>query len=117
MLRKAPPILACALVVSVGLVRGQAPVKPMDGMESGGRLFGFHNPHTTVRPNSDGTFEFFGQPPGTYVLSAGLEILEDGKRRHLMTYFPGTRDLAAAVPIVIGKATEQDGFVFAVATK
>jgi len=87
------------------------------GMDPAGRLFGSHNPHTTVRPNSDGTFEFFGQPPGTYVLSAGIEIVENGKRRSLTTYFPGTRDLADAIPIVIGNATQHDGFDFAVATK
>jgi hypothetical protein len=70
-----------------------------------------------VRPNKDGTFEFSGQVPGSYVLSAGIERVENGKRRRLTTYFPGTPDWAAAVPIVIGKATQHAGFDFLVITE
>jgi hypothetical protein len=70
-----------------------------------------------VRPKDDGTFEFFGQSPGSYVLSARFVRVEDGKERYLITYFPGTPDMAAAVPIIIGRATQHDGFDFLATTE
>jgi len=89
----------------------------LQGLDSSGRVGGSHYPSTTVRPNDDGTFEFSGQSPGSYVLSARFVRVEDGKRRYLITYFPGTPDVAAAVPIIIGRATQHDGFDFLVTTE
>ena len=87
------------------------------GMDSSGGLGSSNRPRISVRPNEDGTFEFYGVPPGSYLLSAGLEKMEDGKRRYLNTFFPGTSDVTAAVPVVIGKATQHDGFDFLVTTE
>lgn len=88
----------------------------LQGVDSSGRS-GSHQPRTSVRPNGDGTFEFSGQIPGSYVLSAWVVRVENGKKRHLTTYFPGTPDRSAAVPIVIGKATQHAGFDFLVITE
>jgi hypothetical protein len=43
--------------------------------------------------------------------------MEDGRRRYLTTFFPGTPDEAAAVSITIGKATKHEGFDFPVTTE
>lgn len=83
----------------------------------GGGLGGSHLPSSSALPNQDGTFEFSGVSPGSYVLSAWLEKMTDSKRRDLRTYFPGTPDMAAAQPIVIGRATQHDGFDFLVTTE
>lgn len=71
----------------------------------------------TGHPKTDGTFELSGVPPGSYILSAGVERMEAGKRRYLVTFFPGTSELTAAVPIVVGNATLDDGFDFLVTTE
>lgn len=76
-----------------------------------------HAPRSSVRPNNDGTFEFSGVFPGSYVLYARLERIMDGKTRYSITYFPGTPDLASARPIVVGRATLHDGFDFVVTTE
>jgi hypothetical protein len=73
---------------------------------------------TSVRPNEDGTFQFSGQGPGSYLLSAHLEVrVNDGKVRRVSTFYPGTPDAALATPITIGKATEHNGFDFLVITE
>ena len=74
-------------------------------------------PTTTIRPGEDGTYEFFGQGPGSYLLSVSQTRVENDKERRLVTYYPGTADAAEAVPIVIGHATQQDGFDFLVKTE
>jgi hypothetical protein len=74
-------------------------------------------PATTIRPNEDGTYEFFGQSPGSYLLSVRQMRIENGKERRLVTYYPGTADVAEALPIVIGRATQHDGFDFLVKTE
>ena len=89
----------------------------LQGLDSSGRMGGADLPRSSLRPNEDGTFEFFGQSPGSYVVSAQRAMAEDGNGRYLTTYFPGTPDLAAAVPIVIGEATEHDGVDFLVKTE
>jgi hypothetical protein len=43
--------------------------------------------------------------------------VENDKERRLVTYYPGTADAAEAVPIVIGHATQHDGFDFLVKTE
>jgi hypothetical protein len=84
---------------------------------TGHQIHGSHSPRVDTRPNDDGTFEFSGVFPGSYVLSAGVERITDGKRRYVTTYFPGTREVTSAQPIVVGKATLHDGFDFLVATE
>ena len=76
-----------------------------------------HEPITTIHPNEDGTYEFAGQGAGSYMLSAHVTKVEDGKTRHFTTFFPGTPDPAAAAPIVIGNATLHEGFDFTVLTE
>jgi hypothetical protein len=88
----------------------------LQGVDSSG-LSSSHQPRTSVRPNGDGTFEFSGQIPGSYILSAGVARVEDGKKRYLVTYFPGTPDRSAAIPVVIGEATQHSGFDFLVTTE
>ena len=97
MLRKTPPILAFTLVVSVGFVRGQAPVKPT-ASDLAAVCYAYEGTELLVVGRA--------APPLSSHIS-GEAAIEAAR----------TRDLAAAVPIVIGKATEQDGFIFAVATK
>jgi len=89
----------------------------LHAVDSSGHPRGSRSPRTTVRPDEDGRFEFSGQPPGSYVLSVWVETIADGTRRYLTTFYPGTHDLAAAAPIVIGRATQHDGFDFLVTTE
>lgn len=77
----------------------------------------FHAPRSSARPNEDGTFEFSGVFPGSYILGAGLQRIVDGNKRYLVTYFPGTPDLAAARRIDVGRATLHDGVDFLVRTE
>jgi hypothetical protein len=64
---------------------------------------------TTARPSEDGTFQFSGQIPGSYLLSAHLDTIT--------TFYPGVPDAASATPIIIGRATQHDGFDFLVMTE
>jgi hypothetical protein len=67
-----------------------------------------------ARTNDSGEFEFSGVPPGDYWL--GVDLLQPspiGSTRP-PTYFPGTIDRDAAVPISVGQGTEQDGLSFSV---
>jgi hypothetical protein len=82
------------------------------GLDHGGRPFGSHSPRSSTRGNADGTFEFSGVAPGSYVLSATHKTVVDGKDRYFTSYYPGRTDLAAAVPVVVGEATQHDGFDF-----
>jgi len=72
---------------------------------------------TTIKPNADGTYEFFGQRPGSYFLSTRQVRVEDGRNRDSVTYYPGTNDITQALPIVIGHATLHEGFDFLVKTE
>jgi hypothetical protein len=89
----------------------------LQGVDSSGRTGGSDSPRISVQPNDDGTFAFSGVPPGSYVLSAGLQRIEEGRKRYLTTFFPGTPDEAAAVRIIIGRATKHEGFDFLVASE
>lgn len=93
--------------------------EPLMGFHTpaGHMIFTSHSTRMSTRPNEDGTFEFSGVFPGSYVLSAGVERITDGKRRYVTTYFPGTREVTSAQPIVVGKARLHDGFDFLVATE
>ena len=79
---------------------------------AGGLWFDRNLPRTSVRPSEDGTFQFSGQIPGSYLLSAYVETVVDGKVRHVTTFYPGTPDPTTAAPITIGRATQHDGFDF-----
>ena len=83
---------------------------------AGGSWFDRNLPRTSVRPGEDGTFQFSGQIPGSYLLSAYVETVVDGKVRHVTTFYPGTPDALTAAPITIGRATQYDGFDFFVMT-
>jgi hypothetical protein len=66
--------------------------------------------------NKHGEFEFRAIPPGSYVLAhpvrgAGQVAISEQKASKAI-YYPGTFDLSAAVPIVVGNATQQDGVEF-----
>ena len=43
--------------------------------------------------------------------------MENGKERYEVTYYPGTTNIADAREIVIGRATQHDGFDFLVKTE
>jgi hypothetical protein len=67
-----------------------------------------------TRTNEDGEFEFVGVPPGDYWL--GVNLVERSRigPAPAPTYFPGTRDRNAAIPIRVGPATEQGGLTFSI---
>jgi hypothetical protein len=77
------------------------------------RSVGSHDPHFSTTARADGTFEFSGVSAGTYLLQAWVQRADRAKSG-AMTYYPGTDDLDAAIPIVVGKATLHDGFDFVV---
>jgi hypothetical protein len=73
-------------------------------------------PYTAVT-NERGEFEFRTIPPGTYLL--GHQIVPPhlsiaGEVRPPSTFYPGTPDRAAAIPIVVGNATQHEGLDFVV---
>lgn len=86
-------------------------------MHADRRMSGSHDAvfRTSARP--DGTFEFSGVSAGTYLLSARVQNIEGGRSPVGTTFFPGTDDVEAATPVVVGKATQHDGFDFVVRTE
>jgi hypothetical protein len=76
-----------------------------------------HAPRLEVRPAEDGTFEFFGVPAGTYLLTASVPQMVDGKERRLVTFYPGASEQSSATPLTVGEATQHDGFDFVVRTE
>jgi hypothetical protein len=78
------------------------------------RTFGSHEPQFSTTARTDGTFEFVGVSAGTYLLNAWVKQADGGQSRTLATYYPGTDDVDAATPIVVGRATQHDGFDFVV---
>jgi len=68
-----------------------------------------------ARTNDYGEFEFSGVPPGDYWLGVNLLPPSNIESTRPPTYFPGTTDRDAAVPISVGQGTEQDGLSFSVA--
>jgi hypothetical protein len=81
------------------------------------RMSGSHDAvfRTSARP--DGTFEFSGVSAGTYLLSARVQNIDGGRSPVGTTFFPGTDDVEAATPVVVGKATQHHGFDFVVRTE
>ena len=76
-----------------------------------------HAPRLEVAAAEDGSFEVFGAPPGTYLLIAWVRKVVDGKKTTITTFYPGTPERAAAVPVTIGNATLHEGFDFVVRTE
>jgi hypothetical protein len=109
-----------------GRVRGRivtAPGVSLDTVKLGLRVMrenrrtvGSHDASFGTTARADGTFEFSGVSPGTYLLSASVQDsrLATGSTK---TYYPGTDDVDAATPVVVGKATEHNGFDFVVQTR
>lgn len=73
-----------------------------------------YSPRVEVAAREDGTFEFSGVPPATYLLTASVSTIVGGKETASATYYPGTAERSAARPITVGTATEHDGFDFVV---
>ena len=63
--------------------------------------------------NKRGEFEFRAIPPGSYILGHPMrgdgQVAFPGQKPTKAIYYPGTFDLDAAAPIVVGNATQQDG--------
>ena len=72
----------------------------------------------TVSTDERGGFEFRAIPPGTFLLGHNLFSESDIVVRTPSdvvvpaTFFPGTTNRAAAIPIVVGNATRHDGLDF-----
>ncbi len=79
---------------------------PMDGApDSLGHIAGT----TSVSTNDDGEFEFAGRAPGRYYLGVSLYNAPNPYGpSYPRTYYPGTTDRSAAVPVIIerGRASE-----------
>jgi len=82
--------------------------------DPGAHYMSSHAPRLQVRPAEDGTFEFVGVPAGAYLLMASVQKMIDGKAAALTTYYPGASERSAAVPVMVGDATEHDGFDFVI---
>lgn len=63
-----------------------------------------------VHANADGEFEFSGQQPGEYLVGVNLEGWPYDPTP--ATFYPGTSDRAAALPIVLGVGTMRTGLDF-----
>jgi hypothetical protein len=76
----------------------------------------WHGPHYATTTNDRGEFEFRTIPPGSYFLGHELirsDLVPVGGYPP-MTYYPGTSDRAAAIPVVVGRATLHEGYEFVV---
>lgn len=88
------------------------------GIASGGpgiAVFSSNAHRFEARPTGDGRFEFAAVPPGSYVLSARLAGTT-ARPEHRATFFPGTNRLEEVIRVEVGRATEHDGFDFAITT-
>ncbi len=79
--------------------------------------FGSHDPRFNTTARADGSYEFVGVSAGTYLLSASVKRVDGRASPAVVTYYPGTDDIEAATPVVVGKATLHDGFDFLVKTQ
>jgi hypothetical protein len=86
-------------------------------MHADRRMAGSHDAVFTTSAQQDGTFELSGVSAGTYLLTARVQNINGDRTPVGTTFFPGTDDVEAATPIVVGKATQHDGFDFVVRTE
>ncbi len=69
----------------------------------------------SVSADDNGAFEFNGRPPGRYLLGFSLYNGPNADGRpYPRTYYPGTDDIAQAVPVEIGRGVVSDGYEFEV---
>jgi hypothetical protein len=76
-----------------------------------------HTPRLTAGAAEDGTYEFVGVPPGTYLMTAWVPGMVGSKKTTLTTFYPGTSERSDAVLITVGMATLHEGFDFVVRTE
>jgi hypothetical protein len=71
----------------------------------------------TQPTDAGGKFEFAALPPGRYLLGHNLFPESDvgfgDEVKPPATFYPGTSDRSAAVPIIVGEGTEHNGLHFA----
>jgi hypothetical protein len=71
----------------------------------------------SVDTNDKGEFEFTGRPPGRYYLGVSLYNAPNPHGpSYPRTYYPGTTDRAAAVPVIIEQGRASQSFDFSVPT-
>ncbi|MCO6511242.1 MAG: hypothetical protein J5I65_10670 [Aridibacter famidurans] len=59
--------------------------------------------------NSSGRFEFFGIPPGEYLLGFNIDFSPNKRFPFPRWYYPGLPDISQAVPIILGRAEKLEG--------
>ena len=72
---------------------------------------------SSTSPNGEGEFEFAGRPPGRYYL--GMKPASGGypnEPSYPLTYYPGTLDRDAAVPVVIDRGRASEFLDFSIPT-
>jgi hypothetical protein len=68
---------------------------------------------SSVWTNQRGEFEFTGRPAGRYYLGVSLyNAPKPTGRSHPRTYYPGTTDRGAALPVIVRHGRSSDGFDF-----
>ena len=83
------------------------------------RSYGHLPERFTRNTNEHGEFEFLALPPGSYLLGHNLysesHVILPTAKKEPATYYPGTPDRRAAVPVLVGEGTEHNGFNFTLA--
>jgi len=93
------------------------PGRPLELIPTKGGWSGRLDERYKVTTNERGEFEFVAIPPGSYLLGHQIispHIVMPGQKLPPKTYYPGTPDRSAAIPIVVGNATGHDGVNFTV---
>jgi hypothetical protein len=80
------------------------PVDPRQRALSTGRI--------SARADADGYYEFSALRPGAYLLGVNLLRPPAHGTPYKPTYYPGTTDIAAAVPVTVGEGTVSDAVDF-----
>jgi hypothetical protein len=94
------------------LVRQSVDLVPMDiEPDAVGHIKGMGS----VATNESGVFEFTNRPPGRYYLGVNLYLAPNPYGpSYPRTYYPGTSDLSAAMPIIVEHGRANDGLDFSV---
>jgi hypothetical protein len=70
---------------------------------------------SSVSTNANGEFEFTGRAPGRYYLGVSLyNAPNPGGPSYPRTYYPGTIDRAAAVPVIVEQGRTREAFDFSI---